>query len=222
AGSGEVGAQEGLQALFLDQAGVLAVDLGLGGAGGPGGGGDEQGEAGEAGGVADGGVQQGAGAHGGADAVHLLAGEPVVEQPEQVVGEDGPAVVLGDGAAGGPAVAAGVVAQQAGAGQAAAEIEIHEAVAVTAGGEAVELDDGVATLVAQFDIEFGAGNGEGRHGGSRCTGRSGRRLGYRHAADQCRASTPPVRPFARLRRLRRSGGSSATGVLRPTTPCRRG
>src|SRR5690606_33084370 len=161
AGSGEVGAQEGLQTLFLDQAGVLAVDLGLGGAGGPGGGGDEQGEAGEAGGVADGGVQQGAGAHGGADAVHLLAGEPVVEQPEQVVGEDGPAVVLGDGAAGGPAVAAGVVAQQAGAGQAAAEIEIHEAVAVTAGGEAVELDDGVATLVAQFDIEFGAGNGEG-------------------------------------------------------------
>ncbi len=111
-------------------------------------------------------MQQGSGTHRRADAVHPFTGEPVVEQSQQVVGENLPAVVLGHRAPGRTAVSASVVPEEPGPAEPTSEVEIHQAVAMAAGRESVELHDRVATLVAQLHVQFGSRNTEGRHGGS--------------------------------------------------------
>ena len=87
----------------------------------------------------------------------------VLLQGEQVVGELFPPVVLGDFPARRLAVATRVIAQQPGPAEPPAEVEIEHTIARAAGGESVQLDDGVATFVAEFDRKFGAGNCESRH-----------------------------------------------------------
>ncbi|GGA76392.1 hypothetical protein GCM10011490_28970 [Pseudoclavibacter endophyticus] len=61
---------------------------------------------------------------------------------------------------------AGVVSQEARAAEPPPEVKVEHAVAATARRQAMELDDGVAALVAQFDVEHGTWNNKGRHGGS--------------------------------------------------------
>ncbi|BBZ53691.1 hypothetical protein MPHO_06830 [Mycolicibacterium phocaicum] len=56
-----------------------------------------------------------------------------------------------------------VITQQPGPAEPPAEVEIEHAIARAAGGQSVQLDDGVATFVAQFDRKLGAGNCESRH-----------------------------------------------------------
>ena len=118
-------------------------------------------------------------AHRRADAVDALAGEPFVEEQQQVFGEVGPAIVLRDGAAGGVAVAAGVVAQQPRAVQAPAEVEVEQPIARPARRQAMELDDGMAAFIAELRGQLRAGHGEsGRDGdGGRRVFRS---IGARH------------------------------------------
>ncbi|BCI81432.1 hypothetical protein MTY66_30570 [Mycolicibacterium sp. TY66] len=56
-----------------------------------------------------------------------------------------------------------VVAQQPRPAEPPAEVEIEHPIARAAGGESVELDNGVATFVAQFNRKLGSGNCESRH-----------------------------------------------------------
>ncbi|GAA1099342.1 hypothetical protein GCM10009581_35220 [Tsukamurella strandjordii] len=95
--------------------------------------------------------------------MHALPGETIVEQAQQIVGEVRPAVVLGHRPARRPAVTSGVVAQEAGSAQSAAEVEVEHPVAGPARREPVELDDGMSALVTEFGVEHGTGNVECGH-----------------------------------------------------------
>ncbi|CAM5510343.1 hypothetical protein TPAU25S_03426 [Tsukamurella paurometabola] len=108
-------------------------------------------------------MQERAGTHRRPDTVHTFTGETRVEQPQQIVGEGRPAVVLRDGAPGRAAVTARVVAQQPGTAQTAPEIEIEDSIARPAGCESVKLYNGVSALVTEFGVERGAGNVESGH-----------------------------------------------------------
>lgn len=87
----------------------------------------------------------------------------MVEQGQEVAGESIPAIRIGLGRAGGPAVSAGVEAEDAVIAQGTRQVEPELTVTVAARGEAVELHDQGPAGPVDVERERGTARGECLH-----------------------------------------------------------